>query len=139
VIRKRAPGGGRKPSPSPARPLTTRIDDNLRRRLEAATRDHARQNPRWNISREIARRLEWSFDKEREERRSPAIAAICFLIADLAARELHTDRWQSWHRNPFAFAAFKDAVAELLNYLTPPGDVQPPAELAPVIAPLGAI
>ena len=137
MARKRAPGGGRKPrGPSAARPLTMRIDDDLRGELAAAVSKRAKRKSGWNLSQEILLRLRWSLDKEREDRRSPAIAAICFLIADMAARELYTDRWQSWHRDPFAFAAFKSAVVDLLNDLAPPGDVQPPPELGPVIDPL---
>lgn len=143
MARKRAPGGGRKPiGSSAARPLTIRIDDDLRGELAAAASNRAKRNKRksgWSLSQEILYRLRNSLNLDRESSRSPAIRAICFLIADMAARELYTDRWQSWHRDPFAFAAFKAAVAELLDDLAPPGDVQPPPELAPVIDPLSGI
>jgi hypothetical protein len=140
MARKRAPGGGRKPiGPSAGRPLTIRIDDDLRNELEATAAKRAKRKPKWNLSQEILHRLRWSLNREREDRRSLAMRAICYLISDMASRELRTDRWQSWHRNPFAFAAFKAAVAGLLDDLAPPGDVQPPPELAPVIDPLSGI
>src|SRR5690242_12077255 len=117
MVRKRAPGAGRKPlGPSAARPLTIRIDDDLRGQLEAAAIRRAKRKQNWNLSQEIILRLRWSLGKEREDRRNRAVSAICDLISDMAKRELLTDlpEQQSWHRDPFTFRAFKVAVANLL-------------------------
>ena len=133
MARKRAPGGGRKRiGRSVARPLTIRIDDDLRGRLERAAQGRG-QRRKWNLSAEILHRLRTSLDKDREIKRDPAINAICFLIADMAKRELYTDIFPStapWHRDPFTFRAFKLAVAELLNDLEPAGDMFAPPSLS---------
>ena|SRR6516225_1835577 len=134
MVRKRAPGGGRKPIGSTAaQPLTIRIDDDLRRRLELAARQRAkRKKANWNLSQEIIHRLRCSLSKEREDRRNRAVSAICDLISDMAKRELLTDlpEQQSWHRDPFTFRAFKVAVTRLLDELEPAGEMRPPQILA---------
>lgn len=136
MVRKRAPGGGRKPSGSAAQPLTIRINDHLRGQLEAAAATRAKQKQKrglsWNLSQEILCRLRWSVNKEVEDRRNQAMHDLCWLISDMAKRELHTDlaEQQSWHRDPFTFRAFKVAVAKLLDRLEPKGEMRPPRALA---------
>lgn len=139
MARKRAPGGGRKRDPHAAQPLTIRMTDQLRLELQAAADEGSKRNPKWNLSREIIRRLECSLDKTRSAARNSTVEAICFLIADMADRELGTGRWRSWHRNPFAFAAFKAAVNEMLDDLSPSGEASPPSELKPVLDPFDGI
>jgi hypothetical protein len=138
--RKRASGGGRKRlGPSIARNLTIRIDDDLRGQLHAAAIKRAERKRGWNLSREILLRLRCSLDKEREHRRSAAMRALCDLISDMAKRELHTDRQQSWHQDLFTFRAFKFAVAKLLDELEPVGEMRPPPALAEVFKAWGPL
>jgi hypothetical protein len=146
MARKRAPGGGRKPiSATAARPLTIRIDDDLRGQLEAAADRRAKQKRKqglnWNLSQEILHRLRWSINKEREDRRNPVMRDLCFLISDMASRELQIDfsEQRSWHRDPFIFRAFRSAVAKLLERLQPPGEMRPPSALATVFEYFGPL
>src|SRR5437764_1701119 len=146
MVRKRAPGGGRKPIGSTAaQPLTIRMDDDLRSQLEAAAVKRAKRKQKWNISQEILLRLRWSLGKERDERRNRALTAICDLISNMAKRELLTDlpEQQSWHRDPFTFRAFKVAVAELLegleHELELSGEMHPPPALAAIFEAFGSL
>jgi hypothetical protein len=128
VAKKRASGGGRKPTGLPvARPLTIRIDDELREKLEMAARKRARHKSRWNLSQEILHRLKRSL-KDRDQ--SDPMRALCFLISEMARRELESGPGEpSWHRDPFTFRALKLAIASLLDALEPPGDAHPPETL----------
>jgi len=122
MARKRAPGGGRKPTgSSAARPLTIRMDDDIRRQLDAAVGRQKLRKPQWNLSQEILWRLRVSLHEEHEgERRDPALRALCFLISQLAHHvvgPLPTD----WRSNLFFYTAFKIAVHQLLDALDPPG------------------
>ena len=131
--RRRAPGGGRKRlGPSVAQNLTIRIDDDLREQLEAVAT--ARQKRNWNLSQEILLRLRISLNNEREEQRSPAMRALCFLIAQLADHivgpKLKGDGKEfalyNWRADPFFYKAFKIAVGQLLDALDPPGPIKAP-------------
>jgi hypothetical protein len=133
IKRKRAPGGGRKRlGPSVAQNLTIRIDDDLREQLEAVAT--ARKKRNWNLSQEILLRLRISLNNEREEQRSPAMRALCFLIAQLADHivgpKLKGDGKEfalyNWRADPFFYKAFKIAVGQLLDALDPPGPIKAP-------------
>ena len=121
-IRKRAPGGGRKPSGPfrhSAAQLTVRMPDDMRARLDAAARKKG-----WSLSQELLWRLRVSFEKENyRDRRDPATRALCFLIAETAQR-VHIGVLVEWNRNPFLFRAFKLAVAALLDELEPAGSAK---------------
>ena len=112
--RKRAPGGGRKPSgpfKQGAAQLTVRMPEDMRARLDAAA-----QKKGWSLSQELLWRLRVSFEKENyADHRDPATRALCFLIAETAQRV--RIGIPEWHRNPFLFRAFKLAVAQLLDAL----------------------
>jgi hypothetical protein len=122
--RKRAPGGGRKPSgpfKHSAAQLTVRMPDDMRARLNAAA-----QKKGWSLSQELLWRLRVSFEKENyADHRDPATRALCFLIAE-AAQRVHIGIPVEWHRDPFLFKAFKLAVAALLDALEPAGSVKSP-------------
>jgi len=130
MVRKRAPGGGRKPTgPAAARAqLSVRMPDDLRAELEAAaaTRGHS-------LTQEMIGRLKESLARERIDRQDPAMRALCFLFQNLAEsihlRFPETRKWE-WHRNPFVFTAFKLGVAQLLDALQPPGEVREPRFVA---------
>jgi hypothetical protein len=107
----------------------------LRGKLELAARKRTKRKPKWNLSQEILLRLRCSLDKEHEAGRSLGMRRLCFLISDMAKRELYTDHpgQESWHRDPYTFRAFKIAVAELLDGLEPPGEMRLPPVLAAVM------
>jgi hypothetical protein len=106
------------------------MDDDLRNQLEAVTGKRAERKRNWNISQEILLRLRCSLDKERENRRSAAMRALCYVISELGRREFFTDfaDRRSWHREPFTFRAFKLAVTRLLDELEPPGEIRPSSD-----------
>jgi hypothetical protein len=141
MARKRAPGGGRKPKNFVAKPLTIRMFDEMREELEKAARKRASRNPGWNLSQEILFRLRCSLNRELEHQRNQPMRDLCWLISDMAKRELHTDlpEQQFWHRDPFTFRAFKVAVAKLLDRLEPAGEMRPPRTLANVFQPFGPL
>jgi hypothetical protein len=137
IKRKRAPGGGRKRlGPSVAQNLTIRIDDDLRKQLEAVATTRQKRN--WNLSQEILLRLRISLNNDREEQRSPAMRALCFLIAQLADHivgpklkgEGKEFALYNWRADPFFYKAFKIAVGQLLDALDPPGPIKAP-EITP--------
>ena len=132
--RKRAPGGGRKPSGPfrhSAAQLTVRMPDDMRARLDAAAKKKG-----WSLSQELLWRLRVSFEKENyRDRRDPATRALCFLIAETAQR-VRIGIPVEWHRNPFLFRAFKLAVAALLDRLEPAGSAKSPVpEFSKVLKP----
>src|SRR5437868_5676678 len=109
--RKRAPGGGRKPSPyTPRAQLTIRMPDDMREQLEAAANQRD-----WSLTDELLLRLRVSFGREREERREPAMRALCFLMAELAghivgpaaARGKSELALYDWRSDAFFYRAFK--------------------------------
>ena len=124
MARKRAPGGGRKPIGSAAaRPLTIRMDDDMRRQLEAAVGRQKVSKPQktWNLSQEILWRLRVSLhDEHEEERRDPALRALCFLIERLT-HHIVGPVPAHWRSDLFLYRAFKIAVHQLLDALEPPG------------------
>jgi hypothetical protein len=128
MARKRAPGGGRKPSAhTPRAQLTIRMSDEMREQLESAARERD-----WTLTDELLLRLRVSFHRERDESRQPAMRALCFLIAELAdhivgpsvARGKSEVRFYDWRSDPFFYRAFKIAVGRLLDALEPPGPIK---------------
>jgi hypothetical protein len=124
--RKRAPGGGRKPS-GPFRlntaQLTIRMPADMRSELEAAAKTGGS-----SVSQELMRRLQNSFNRDRDKARDPAMQALCFLIAEVA-QQTSGLRNLDWRTNPFYFRAFKIAVGKLLDALEPKGKIEPPVEM----------
>ena len=117
MVRKRKPGGGRKPrGEGPAVAFNTRIEPETRRLLERAAKENGR-----SLSAEIARRLKNSF--------GPAAAsdiqtrALCHLLDRIVtmARGLKRTGGEpfNWRTNRFDYLAFKYAVEELLHLLAP--------------------
>jgi hypothetical protein len=82
-----------------------------------------------NISQELLRRLQNSFNRDREKARDPAMRALCFLIAEVAQQTAGMTSSQEWRTNPFYFRAFKIAVGKLLDALEPKGEVEPPIDM----------
>jgi hypothetical protein len=139
--RKRAPGGGRKPSGEFAglsAPFNVRMPPWLRAQLQAAAKRGGR-----SMSQELISRLASSFSREREDARDPAMRALCYLIADTASSVSGLVRIEDgkpvhdWRTNPFMFEAFKLAVGYLLDALRPKGEIRLPFEELPM-GPLNA-
>src|SRR5262249_316696 len=102
----------------------------MRGELEAAAKANGT-----NISQELLRRLESSFNRDREKAGDPAMQALCFLIAEVAqqtagmstsedrklagvaqqtaGKSTSEERKLEWRTNPFYFRAFKIAVGKL--------------------------
>ena len=92
--------------------LTIRMPDDLRDELELSANKKG-----WSLTQELLWRLRSSYQRQRQERRRPpATRAICFLIGEIAGYASAFNPAE-WHRSPFAFKAFRLAVARLLGAL----------------------
>lgn len=126
---KRRPGGGRKPK-GPIREkrenFSTRITGQMRDALE-----NEAQATGQSIS-QVAERLLWTgLEARRRGQKMGPIRALSFLferIALAAANATYVrgsvrleQRIESWMTDPFAFRAFKVAVAMLLDFFEPQG------------------
>jgi hypothetical protein len=99
------------------------MPEDLRSRLEAAVAQRQKRKPKWNLTEEVMVRLSLSFSREREERRDPAVRALCYLIsqiADISSCLAHV-RGRTWIDDAFMFRTFKLAVAKVLDALEPSG------------------
>jgi hypothetical protein len=128
MARKRAPGGGRKPSAhTPRAQLTIRMPDDMREQLETAAMERD-----WTLTDELLLRLRGSFRRERDESRQPSMRALCFLISELADHIVGVKvAWgksefgfYDWRSDPFFYKAFKIALGRLLDALEPPGPIK---------------
>jgi hypothetical protein len=122
---KRAPGGGRKPKGAFSgltSPLSIRMPPDMRKELESASKKKG-----WSLTQELLWRLRVSLNKQQEVRRDPATRAICYLISRMGEK-IHKRIPLEWRRNPFLFRAFKIGVANLLDELEPPGEIQSPID-----------
>ena len=147
--RKRAPGGGRKPTGPFANKLSTlstRITQETRDRLEQATaRRRAEQGATpWSLSQEIELRLRESLKLPEELRKAEKawgpehIKALAQLVsrlvrsvegtvgADSFAKEASD---LSWHRNSYTNAAVARAIAVLLAHYKPADQAQTPPKI----------
>jgi hypothetical protein len=125
VIRKRAPGGGRKPKgvfSGLTSPLSIRMPPEMRKELESAAKKKG-----WSLTQELLWRLRVSLNKGQEARGDPATRAICHLIS-IMEEKIHKRIPLEWRRNPFLFRAFKIGVANLLDELEPTGEIQSPID-----------
>ena len=101
--------------------MTVRMPDDLRAELERSANKKG-----WSLSQELLWRVRSSYKRQREEeRRSPATRALCFLLSELAER-VGLPNIAEWHRNPFAFRAFRLALAQVLERLEPAGEIKSP-------------
>ena len=96
----------------------------MRGELEAAAKANGT-----NISQELLRRLQNSFNRDREKARDRAMQALCFVIAETAQQTAGMTSSLEWRTNPFYFRAFKIAVGKLLDALEPKGEIEPPIDM----------
>jgi hypothetical protein len=124
--RKRAPGGGRKPSgpfAQNAASLTIRISTDLRAQLETAAKKKGR-----SLSQEMQARLWKSLGKDPKDHNDPAtraMRALCFLFSETADK-VHFGLVPEWSQNRFLFRAFKLAVEKVLDTIEPIGEIKSP-------------
>jgi hypothetical protein len=129
MVRKRSPGGGRKPiGPSAARAqFSVRMPDDMRAQLEAEAQKHGR-----TLTQEMLQRLRRSL---REDDRDPAMRAMFYILSQVAEKVgsdvLDIPRRRGllarpWTRDPFVFKAFRLAVEKVLAALEPSGELRSP-------------
>jgi len=126
--RKRAPGGGRKPSGPFAKndaQLTIRMPADMRKQLElaAARRLDGRG---WKLTQEMLHRLQRSFDRERDEQRDPPNRALAYLLSEVVRLYVAVTGITQWRSDLFSFRTIKLAFASVLDALEPAGEMRPP-------------
>jgi hypothetical protein len=123
MVRKRAPGAGRKPKQGPrASPLSLRMSADIRAGLEVSAAQR-KQGKGWTLSEEILHRLRLSFDRERNEKRDQATRALCYLLAETIAAVARNAE-PNWRSDPWSFRAIKLAFDQILDALEPIGEMR---------------
>jgi hypothetical protein len=139
MVRKRRPGGGRKPQGTirgKASSFSTRITPAIR---DALKREAALSGQ--SISQVAERLLILGLAEKRRRASNKPLRAICFLIEQIAL-SLGVGRWidrrtaaqpaavdqmlDEWRTDPFRNRAFKIAVGSLLSALEPKGEIRSP-------------
>jgi hypothetical protein len=109
---------GRKPQGefySLSKVFTVRMTPELRAQLDRA-------RGKRSAGQELLRRLQDSFQRDKDRSRNRDLRALNFLIAE-AAEAIGREWWRS---NPFHFEAFKLTVDKLLEAIRPPGKIKSP-------------
>jgi hypothetical protein len=133
MVRKRKPGGGRKPDPYKKVMFSTRLEPEVM----AAIKTAAETWPGKNVSTFVEALIVEGLRERKNAQRDPALRALLHLIGNLAARisgEAYivepspgADTETEWRTDLFAFRTFKFAVRQLLDALEePPGDLVGP-------------
>jgi Arc-like DNA binding domain len=109
--------------------LTIRIPEDMRDELESEAAARGR-----SVSQELLRRLNDSFNRDRDKERDPALRGLLYMIGQLAEhlggeyympdRNPKVYDWlqKRWRTDLFYFRAFKFAVVSLLGELEEPPD-----------------
>jgi hypothetical protein len=119
----RRKAAGRKPTGRSKVAMLTRIAPETRKALEDA------RGPNKSLSQVADEMLREGLKAKAKERRDAPMVALCYLIAETAnaCRAFTGPDGKplfDWHSDPFVFRAFKLAVAQLLDWLEPPGEIQ---------------
>lgn len=127
AIRKRRPGGGRKPSPTAGAgaPLSVRVDAETRAALEAEAATSGMK-----LSRVVARLLKEGIEDRGYQPTGP-LRALGILIESVerSSRLYAGDgRVREWNSDPTAFEVFRLTMAKLLDKLRPHGDIDRSAD-----------
>jgi hypothetical protein len=140
MVKKRKPGGGRKPNPNKRLMFSTRLEPQTMAALKAG----AETFPGKSISAFAEFLIDRGLREREQEERDPALRALLFLIGKLAENitgVIHiTDKGtrlrykRKWHSDQFYFRAFKVAVGELLNAMEEPPPMIPEKERLEVVA-----
>jgi uncharacterized protein (DUF1778 family) len=115
MVRKRAPGGGRKPRgefAGKSATITTRIMPDTRVGLDQAARASKR-----SLSQEIERRLRESLSSDVQ--RADHIRALGELVK-LTAESIERITGTSWLTDPFTAEAIRHAIDQVLAHFAPP-------------------
>ena len=135
MVKRRAPGGGRKPKSPRERKgiqLQLRIDDSLRATLEAQGRVSG------GMSAVALRWLGEGYHAERERKRDKRMRALCYVIAEIAST-VCSFKYEGdtpaldWRTNPFAFETLKLVIIKFLDEIKPKGKIKSPAKEYPVL------
>lgn len=122
TVRKRRPGGGRKPSPTAGAiaSLSLRIDAATRDALEAEAAKSGKKLS-WVVARLLREGIE-----DRGYQPSGPLRALSILIESIerGSRLYAGDgKVREWNSDPTAFEVFRLAINKLLDKLQPPGEV----------------
>jgi hypothetical protein len=130
--RKNAAGAGRPAKgdfTNLASVLSVRMPADMRAQLEASAAQR-NKGKGWSLTQEMLHRLQRSFDRERDERRDPAVRALCYLLAELiefVKATADTPEPNAWWSDPYAFRVIELAFAKFLAAEKPAGEVRAPA------------
>jgi hypothetical protein len=134
-IRKRRPGGGRKPK-GPIRAksevFTTRITPDTRASIEAEAKRSGQ-----SISQVAERLLMAGLESKKRSDNYRSLRAFCFLVESLGKdasslgllgieRDALARMQENWRTSPFRYRAFRLAVNQLLDLLQPQGKMESP-------------
>jgi hypothetical protein len=106
-------------------PLSIRIPDGLREKLDGACKESGR-----SLTQEVTKRLNDSFVVKGEP--DPFLRTIQYLVGQAA---LFTG--PEWKTNPWMFQAFRSVVSLILERVAPPGELVPPETAKQVGAKIG--
>jgi len=95
-------------------PLSIRITDGLRGKLDAACKGSGR-----SLTQEVTKRLNDSFAIKAEP--DPHLRALLYLVGHVT---LYTGK--EWKTNPWMFQVFRAAASSILERYAPPGELRPP-------------
>jgi hypothetical protein len=122
MVRKRAPGGGRKSRgefSNKRAMLATRVTMETRKALDAAASKSGR-----SLSQEVEYRLRDSLKNTDKARRDPATAALSNLVGRLTEM-INLFSGRPWHGNRWCIETVKFALAKLLDQIPAPDSDQP--------------
>jgi hypothetical protein len=128
--RKRAPGGGRKPSGDiygKRAWFSTRITNETRAAID---REAAASRPRKSVSQIAEALLIEALALRREVSLNDPMQALAYVISQLANVTCHgLDR--DWRTDPFMFQALKLAISNFMDGIAPTGEMKSPIEDIP--------
>jgi hypothetical protein len=128
MVRKRKPGGGRKPIYGKTSTFSTRITAETRGALEA---EAAEARPRQSISQAAERLLRLGLEVKRNRELDDPVRALGYVIrtiAEFCKSTTKDGRDCDWRNDPAVFEAFRFALGTFLERLRPPGKIDTSAE-----------
>jgi len=109
--RKRAPGGGRKPSSDPTKVVMVRIPESLLNEVERIAEKNGS-----NRAVEIRRAI--TFWARRHRREGIHVEALCAMVGQLAT-EIERRTGKRWIDDPVTGAAVREEVERLIDHFAP--------------------
>jgi hypothetical protein len=111
---------------SVAQNLTIRIDDGVRRRIEAAAAINGN-----SITQEVLDRLEWTFEEDAKQSRDPVAQSLSGLLGLVISGAASVVRLRNWRNDRYAWELIMRAFFGIMYSLAPPGEITPPPESTP--------